>query len=1129
MLRAVRTASALCAGILCVIESLACTMIVQRAHATEQVGTTALAQQMLKAAGVRGGVIIHLGCGDGQLTAALRTGDSFLVQGLDADVKNIEAVRRHIVSLGLSGKVSVDAWHGSRLPYADNLANLIVVQQRGNVTDAELLRVLVPNGVAIFVDPQSAIRGPQLKKPWPKEMDEWTHYLHDASNNAVAHDRIVAAPRALQWVDGPLWSRSHEYPSSLCAMVSAEGRLFCIFDEGPTGIVDPRIPDRWKLIARDAFNGVVLWKRDLDDWGWKAWQPQLASVDWRRMPSQRTALPAGVARRLVAAGDRLYVTLGYQTPLAALAAATGETLLTYAGTERTDEIVHQDGRLVLRIGQSVETTEVPAGKKDLSGQKAGTAVLVALDAATGRRLWQTEPGAVVPLSLAIGGENVFFHDQNAVVCLDAASGKPRWRSETGRAGGSLTLVVYEKVVLCAHQKQLVALAAADGKLLWTLPGAKGVGVANPPDLFVADGLVWYGAGPTEPERVTGYDPLTGKPGRTVEIGPLITHGHHARCYRSKATDNYLLLPKRGVEFIDLHGDQHARNNWVRGACRYGVVPCNGLLYSTPHPCFCYAGVKLGGFLALSPQSKDEGLRAGDEDRLQRGSAYEEAQTHKGLRQAQPSGTETRSSFTGTPFPASDLQSLIPNPSDWPMYRHDPRRSGSTPAVVEGPVRPVWKTQLGGKLAQPVVVGDRLFVARVDAAQVCCLDAATGTRIWDYTVSGRVDSAPSYYRGSLIFGSADGWVYCLRASDGALVWRFRAAPDDRRVAAFGQIESAWPVHGSVLILDGPSTGSGQAPSTGSAQAVAYFAAGRSSFLDGGMFLYGLDPITGEKRYETRLDGPHPDIKVLDENAYAMEGAKSDILVTDGALIYLFHNALNSQLEKQPTPVLGAPGVRNLGERQFGEHLFSNAGFLDDSWFSRNHWMLGDQWTAFNFAHQAPKAGELLVFDDAHTYAAKCFLRRNLLSPLFFPATDGCFLVADRNATRPAVVNVRQQSNYIRWLPQEGELQKCWNLDVGYARGEPAEWVAKIPVRIRALVRTGNALVAAGPPDLCEPDDPLAALEGRRGAVLVTFDPRDGRKLHECKLDAAPALDGMSAAGGRLYMAALEGSVWCLGRD
>lgn len=80
-----------------------------------------------------------------------------------------------------------------------------------------------------------------------------------------------------------------------------------------------------------------------------------------------------------------------------------------------------------------------------------------------------------------------------------------------------------------------------------------------------------------------------------------------------------------------------------------------------------------------------------------------------------------------------------------------------------------------------------------------------------------------------------------------------------------------------------------------------------------------------------------------------------------------------------------------------------------------------------------------------------------------------------------------------------------------------------------MRTGNALVAAGPPDLCEPDDPLAASEGRRGAVLVTFDPRDGRKLHKCKLDAAPALDGMSAAGGRLYMAALDGSVWCLGRD
>jgi len=1000
------------------------------------------AQQLFASAGVKGGLVVHVGCGDGKLTAALRANDAFLVHGLDADTANVAAARKHIQSLGLYGPVSVEPWSGGVLPYADNLVNLLVAEKPGLVSMDEVMRVLAPNGVAI-------IAGKKTVKPWPKEIDEWTHYLHGPDNNAVAHDRVVASPQRLQWQDKPLWNRSHEYHSSLVAMVSAQGRLFCIFDEGPTGVVDPRIPDKWKLIGRDAFNGIVLWKRDIADWGWRAWNPKLESVDWRRMPSQRAALPAAIARRLVAAGDRVYVTLGYQAPVTALDAATGKTIMTYAGTEKTDEILYRDGRLVLCVD--------------------GT--LMAFDAATGRRLWETTPSTVTPLSLACTGDNVFFHEQSGVVCLDAASGKRRWRATMDRVA---TLVVHDKVVLCANAKHLVAFSVADGKLLWTLPGAKGFGAINPPDLFVAGGLVWYGNGRPEVETITGYDPLTGTPARTVNMGWVITRGHHPRCYRSKATDDYLLLPKRGVEFISLAGQPHTRNNWVRGACRYGVLPCNGLLYSTPHPCFCYAGVKLGGFLALAPGKTGGEGPAQSGDRLECGPAY-----------------------------AS--RSTLHAASDWPMYRHDPKRSGSTTTTVSTEVGLVWKTHLGGRLTQPVAAGGQLFVARVDAGQVCCLDAATGQPVWDFISGGRIDSAPTYYKGFLMFGSADGSVYCLRASDGALAWRFRAAPAERRIVVEGRVESPWPVHGSVLILND----------------TAYFTAGRSSFLDGGIFVYGLDPLSGEKRCETRLAGPEPDTKTPDENAYAMEGAKSDLLVSDGALLYLFHNAFNARLEKQAVPVLGEPGVRNLGERKFGEHLFANAGFLDDSWFSRNHWMLGDHWTAFNFAHQAPKAGELLVFDETRTYAVKAFVRRNMLSPLFFPATDGYFVVADANSTRPVLVNPRQQSNWLRWLPQDGEIQRCWNLDVGFARGEPPLWKTVVPVRIRAMVRTANALFAAGPPDLCDPD----ALEGRAGAILLAFNPDDGKKVFECNLDAAPIFDGMMAANNRLYLAATDGHVLC----
>jgi len=1050
---------------------------------------SATAEQIRTVAGVEGGLIVHVGCGDGALTAALRGRDGLLVQGLDADPKKVIIARRHVQSLDLSGPVSIQQWSGTRLPYADNLANLIVVSESASVAREELLRVLAPGGMSVSL---ATDNGPmttdQLVKPWPPEIDDWTHYLHDASNNAVAHDRVVGTPGRLQWLDRPLWSRSHEYHSSLNALVSAQGRLFCILDEGPTGIFDPRIPDQWRLIARDAFNGVVLWKREITDWGWRAWNPALANADWRRIASQRAAMPAGVARRLVAVGDRVYVMLGDRAPVTALDAASGQTLMTYAATEGTDEILVQDGRLYLCLRQADDATGMPLNKKARRGLQPGTAMVAAFDAARGRRLWTSEPSVVAPLSLAVAGRHVVFQAQDEAVCLDGDSGQVRWRADTGPAGGAGTLVLYDQVVLCANPKQLVALTAAEGKQLWALPGAKGFGAVNPPDLFVADGLVWYGSGSPEVESLTGYDPLSGQPGRTIQVGPLATHGHHARCYRSKATDDFLLLPKRGVEFVSLQGDAHSRNNWVRGACRYGVMPCNGLLYTTPHPCFCYAGVKLGGFLALAPANSPacKEVETPACERLERGPAYGEI--------ASP-GAENASEH------------------DWPMYRHDAKRSGSTLATVGRELQPGWETALGGKLTPPVVAAGRVFVARSDAGQVCCLDAATGQQLWDFLCGGRVDSSPTFYQGRLIFGSADGSVYCLRASDGALAWRFQAAPAARGVVAYGQVESAWPCHGSVLLLND----------------TIYVTAGRSSFLDGGLWLYGLDPLTGEQRCATRLDGPHPDTSQLDENAYAMEGAKSDLLVSDGQLLYLFHNVFNAQLQRQPAPVLGEPGVRNLGERQFGEHLFANAGFLDDSWFSRNQWMLGDQWTAFNFAHQAPKEGQLLVFDDEHTYAVKCFVRRNMLSPLFFPATDGYFLVADSNATRPVVVNPRQQPDWLRWLPQEGALQKCWNLDVGFARANPPQWMTNTPVRIRALVRTSDALLAAGPPDVCDPADPLAALEGRRGAVLLAFDPNDGRKTLEIDLAAPPVFDGLTAASGRLYLSALDGKVICFAAD
>ena len=52
---------------------------------------TQQAKQILDTAGIKGGLIVHIGCGDGKLTSALRANDSYIVHGLDSNTENVAA------------------------------------------------------------------------------------------------------------------------------------------------------------------------------------------------------------------------------------------------------------------------------------------------------------------------------------------------------------------------------------------------------------------------------------------------------------------------------------------------------------------------------------------------------------------------------------------------------------------------------------------------------------------------------------------------------------------------------------------------------------------------------------------------------------------------------------------------------------------------------------------------------------------------------------------------------------------------------------------------------------------------------------------------------------------------------
>ena len=107
------------------------------------------AAKILSETGIQGGLIVHLGCGDGKLTAALHADSRFVVQGIDGDREEVERAREHIRSLNLYGPVSAEYWNGRTLPYVDNLVNLIVVSGECQMASEEIARVLAPNGVVL--------------------------------------------------------------------------------------------------------------------------------------------------------------------------------------------------------------------------------------------------------------------------------------------------------------------------------------------------------------------------------------------------------------------------------------------------------------------------------------------------------------------------------------------------------------------------------------------------------------------------------------------------------------------------------------------------------------------------------------------------------------------------------------------------------------------------------------------------------------------------------------------------------------------------------------------------------------------------------------------------------------------
>ena len=1045
------------------------------------------AKQILEKTGVQGGLVVHLGCRGGELTAALCVNERFVVHGLDTDTDRVAAARESLHRKGLLGHVSVDRFDGRTLPHAENLVRLVVGGEGSRVSDEEIMRVLAPGGVAYLAKNG---RWTKRVKSWPGNIDSWTHLLHGPDNNAVARDSVVGPPRRMQWKSKPAWCRSHEFISSFVSMVSDAGRVFFIFDEGLPGVTDPQVPERWTLIARDAFSGILLWKRPMQNWSAANFGGQ-----------GRGFVPPPINRTLVAHGDHVFTVARFRGPVVKLDAATGREVAQYAETDGTEEIVLCDDTLLIRTS---------------SRGSDGRDAVIALRPDTGKLLWERAEAGYLAESLAARDGRVVYANRDALLCLDLDDGSALWTYESpgfskhSWSGGPRIVITGENVLVGTGRKVL-AVDLRSGERTWQQ--SSGGGSMRGADMLVIDGLVWHARG----DGVAGYDLQTGEPRREIDPSSVQSEGHHLRCYPAKGSARYLITQFRGAEFVSLTDEPHVQNDWTRGACRYGVMPSNGMLYVPPHPCFCYAGAMMTGLNAYAPAADAE------------------------IRQiAEAAGETTGRLERGPAWGTIDSTATVR--ADWSMYRADAHRSGCTPAEVSGAVTRRWERQLGGALTQPVAAQGTVYVADKEQQTLYALDAEDGSERWHYAAGGRIDSPPTVLGEMVLFGCRDGYVYNLRARDGALVWRFRAAPMDRLIVVDERLESAWPCHGSVLPHNG----------------LIYFTVGRSSYLDGGLMIYALRPQTGEIVYHTRLDTWSPTRE--DSRgapflpAFHIEGARSDLLVSEGGFIFLNQLQFTPSLELIDTDYRpgpdeyeedrGAPDAfgplvaeadvddphfvdkhtlarfpemarrwfrrGHLGARYFARHVFATGGFLDDTYFHRIYWMYSNLWPGYYIANVAPKTGQLLVVGPERTYAMQAYPQRVTLSPMFEPGRSGYLLVADDNENDP----ILHESN---WGRDKG---------MGMSRRRPPLWSDWVPIRVRAMTLAGGNLFVAGPPDVVREDDPMASFEGRMGGLLRAYDAHSGEQVRQYELAAPPVFDGMIAADGNLVIATTDGRILCM---
>ncbi len=1056
------------------------------------------AEAMLNATGIRHGLVVHVGASDGGLAEALAQKEQVLVHALALDATTEVQLRQRFVKAGINGqatagRIGTDA----TLPLGDNIASLIVADLGvvQVVKREELLRVLRPHGKAYLA---SGGQWSVVTKPRSADTDDWPQYYHDAAMSDLSADRVAGPARGLQWQAGPQDTHS----------------------DGVRVIDDLVIGhDAQGLWARDAFSGLPLWKRPgllpATRFGWL--------VDSQRI-------------YIFPAGQRGFP--GIPSPCQiALELRTGRTVLEFTEglSFAPPADLPKDAAALKQLRQDLAERAKDFQARLIDGlliQESGPSLAV-LDAQTGRRLWGAEApeGLVWGHPLAAGDTLYAVQGEWArsasythwpmtlverVVALDLRTGRQRWLWEwkkempaffaaQAKAGPSPPS---KKGEIAPPDQRVAAaynMALDQGRLVFALRAEMknlilGGGLVRQLVLDARTGkFVAYGQTPADKDAKQASTIGGGHSGfRVLPVGgrwwfPNIigVYGNadpaaptdaekFERAYSKllrpvgctvyRASPNYLF---GSLTTYALDGSQVQQTHVARTTCDVGAFPANGLTYITPNHCFCQP--YLPGHNVFHPRRPKP---ADDSDRLEAG-------------------------------PGKPAATAAANEDSWPTYLRDNLRSSWSAAKLPAQLQPLWTLRpaqpraglLGEEWANQwhgqgpvtgVSVAEGIAVlALTDRQEVVALDPATGKERWRATVEGRVDSQPTIAQGTVFAGTRSGWLYAFNRDTGEIIWKFRAAPRREQIVVDGQLESPWPLFGTVTV---------------DAEGV-WAVAGRHNDCDGGLWWWRLDAATGKPLASGRLGRDELRNDTGDTGAIAGDpewptGANSPP-VTDGKLFLMPRiHCLRENGRLVPTSI--AKGAKKLDEHTFWANNYSigiltpgNQGLLN-----RVDFLGGYKMSAFGHV----QARMFAYHGDRFVCVG---------------GTDGA--VQHRGGDRGSWVRafVRKPALEHTTVPNKKEPDR----PIKKAFGAEMKWDNPMPLTrgngTEALAVAGDKVLVGYAVTHSDQGKEKQRLPYR----LVVLALADGKQQQELALPAKPILGGISAAAGRVFVATDDGTVTC----